>query len=76
MPAAPSCSSALPGKATSAWVSPNGSGEAPSTHPVKAKLVSRLYRVPGMPMYKRTVADRCYTTPEAAEADGFTRAAR
>ncbi|HET7522544.1 MAG TPA: hypothetical protein VFJ79_00210 [Acidimicrobiales bacterium] len=60
----------------SAWVSPNGSGDAPSTHPVKAKLVSRLYRVPGMPMYNRTVPDRCYTTPEAAEADGFTRAAR
>jgi hypothetical protein len=58
------------------WVSPNGSGEAPSTHPVKAKLVSRLYRVPGMPMYNRIRADRCYESPEAAEADGFTRAAR
>jgi hypothetical protein len=62
--------------AAGAWVSPNGSGEAPRTHPVKAKLVSRLYRVPGMPLYDRTVPDRCYTTPEAAEADGFTRAAR
>lgn len=59
-----------------AWVSPNGSGEAPSTHPVKAKMASRLYRVPGMPMYDRTAPDRCYATPEAAEADGFTRAAR
>ena len=59
-----------------AWVSPDGDGEPPAGHPVKAKLVSMLYRVPGMPMYNRTVADRCYATPEAAEADGFTRAAR
>ena len=78
--AAPAAKASPAVKATagagSAWVSPNGSGDPPSTHPVKAKLVSRLYRVPGMPMYNRTVPDRCYTTPEAAEADGFTRAAR
>ena len=59
-----------------AWVPPNGSGEAPETHPVKAKLLNRLYRVPGMPMYNRMVADRCYPDPESAEADGFKRAAR
>ena len=58
------------------WVSPNGSGEAPATHPVKAKVASRVYRVPGMPMYERTAPDRCYVSAEAAEADGFTRAAR
>lgn len=59
-----------------AWVAPNGSGEAPDTHPVKAKLLNHLYRVPGMPMYNRMVADRCYPDPESAEADGFKRAAR
>lgn len=69
------------GKATQpsgppAWVPPNGSGEAPETHPVKAKLINHLYRVPGMPMYNRMVADRCYPDPESAEADGFKRAAR
>ena len=58
------------------WVDPNGSGEPPATHPVKAKTSSRVYRVPGMAMYDRTIPDRCYTTPEAAEADGFTRAKR
>lgn len=58
------------------WVGPDASGEPPATHPVKAKLSSRLYRVPGMPMYDRSVPDRCYESPEAAEADGFTRAAR
>lgn len=55
---------------------PNGSADVLLTHPVKAKLGSRVYRVPGMPMYERTVADRCYTTVEAAETDGFNRAAR
>ena len=55
---------------------PNGTAEVLVTHPVKVKLASRVYRVPGMPMYDRTVADRCYATVEAAEADGFNRAAR
>ena len=58
------------------WVVPNGTAEILQTHPVKAKLASRVYRVPGMPMYDRTVADRCYATVEEAEADGFNRAAR
>ena len=59
-----------------AWVVPNGTAEVLQTHPVKVKLSSKVYRVPGMPMYDRTVADRCYPTVETAEADGFTRAAR
>lgn len=58
------------------WVTPDASGQAPASHPVKAKLSSRVYRVPGMAMYDRSVPDRCYPSPEAAEADGFTRAAR
>jgi hypothetical protein len=58
------------------WVLPNGSDEILRTHPVKVKLGSRVYRVPGMPMYGRTVADRCYATVEEAEADGFNRAVR
>jgi hypothetical protein len=59
-----------------AWVKPNGAGEAPVTHPVKAKLGSRVYRLPGMPSYEQSKPDRCYATPEAAEADGFTKAKR
>lgn len=62
--------------APGSWVVPNGTAEVLVTHPVKVKLASRVYRVPGMPMYDRTVADRCYATVEAAEADGFNRAAR
>jgi large subunit ribosomal protein L17 len=58
------------------WVVPNGTAEVLQTHPVKVKLASRVYRVPGMPMYDRTVADVCYATVEEAEADGFNRAAR
>lgn len=62
--------------APGSWIVPNGTAEVLVTHPVKVKLSSRVYRVPGMPMYDRTVADRCYATVEAAEADGFNRAAR
>ena len=58
------------------WVVPNGTAEVLQTHPVKVKLASRVYRVPGMPMYDRTVADVCYATVDEAEADGFNRAAR
>jgi hypothetical protein len=58
------------------WVVPNGTSDVLATHPVKVKLSSRVYRVPGMPLYDRTVADRCYASVEAAETDGFNRAAR
>ena len=58
------------------WVKVNGEGHPPPSHPVKAKVASRVYRVPGMASYDQTKPDRCYPTPEAAEADGFTRAKR
>jgi hypothetical protein len=58
-----------------AWVEPDGK-VCPPTHPVKAKMSSRLYHLPGMLAYDRTVPDRCYVDPAAAEADGFTRAKR
>jgi hypothetical protein len=38
---------------------------------VKAKLASGIFHVPGGANYARTVADRCYLSPEAAEADGL-----
>ena len=59
-----------------AWVGPDESGACPEGHPVKVKLSSRLYHLPGMAVYARTRPDRCYPTAEAAEADGFTRAKR
>lgn len=58
------------------WVSPDAAGDAPSTHPVKVKMASKVYREPGGPGYDRCRADRCYSSVAAAEADGFTRAKR
>ncbi len=56
------------------WVEPVD-GECPPSHPVKAKLASGIYHVPGGLSYARTRPDRCYRDAEAAEADGL-RAAR
>ena len=56
------------------WVPPGEGGTCPAAHPVKAKLRSGIYHLEGMAAYTRTVADRCYPSPEAAEADGFRRA--
>ncbi len=57
------------------WVDPEA-GICPQTHPVKAKLSSKLFHLPGMFAYDRTRPDRCYTDASTAEADGFTRAKR
>jgi hypothetical protein len=57
------------------WVEPVG-GTCPTSHPVKAKLASRLFHVPGMFAYDRTRPDRCYAEEQDALADGFTRAKR
>jgi hypothetical protein len=46
-------------------------GECPPSHPVKGKLASGIYHLPGGLNYARTRPDRCYTDAEAAEADGF-----
>lgn len=57
------------------WVEPVG-GVCPPSHPVKAKLSSLIYHLPGMVAYDRTRANRCYPDRQAAEADGFVRAKR
>lgn len=62
--------------ATEAWLVPDGAGACPATHLVKAKVSTRLYRLPGTAAYDRATPDRCYVSAEAAEADGFTRAKR
>ncbi|HEX2040983.1 MAG TPA: hypothetical protein VHF47_14765 [Acidimicrobiales bacterium] len=61
--------------APAAWVEPTGS-VCPPSHPVKAKLSSKLFHLPGMFAYARTVPDRCYRSEADAEADGLTRAKR
>ncbi len=58
------------------WVKADDIGAAPTSHPVKAKVKSGLYHLPGMAAYARTHPDRCYPTPEAAEEDGFKPAKR
>ncbi|MEX2255242.1 MAG: hypothetical protein WEC34_07380 [Acidimicrobiia bacterium] len=51
-------------------------GACPATHPVKAKLSSKIFHVPGGLSYERTVPDRCYVDAAAAEAEGFRAAKR
>jgi hypothetical protein len=58
------------------WVPPASPAECPETHPVKVKMSSRLFHLPGMLAYTRTHPDRCYDCEESAVADGFTRAKR
>jgi hypothetical protein len=57
------------------WVEPDG-GTCPASHPVKAKLASGIFHVPGGQNYERTNADRCYVDAPGAEADGLRRAKR
>jgi hypothetical protein len=51
-------------------------GTCPPTHPVKAKLASKLFHLPGMFAYVRTRPDRCYLDADTAVADGFSAAKR
>ena len=57
------------------WVEPTG-GVCPTSHPVKAKLASKIFHLPGMANYERTKPDRCYVDAAAAEADGLRAAKR
>jgi hypothetical protein len=58
-----------------AWVEPID-GACPASHPVKAKLSSGIFHVPGGQNYDRTHADRCYLNAAAAEADGLRQSQR
>jgi hypothetical protein len=51
-------------------------GECPPSHPIKAKLRSGIYHLPGMMAYDRARPDRCYATEVDAQADGLRRAKR
>lgn len=59
-----------------AWVEADDGGACPASHPVKAKLASGIFHVPGGLSYERTRADRCYLDPDAATADGLRQAKR
>lgn len=71
--AAPATETVAPAATTesAAWVAPDENGAAPASHPVKVKVSSGIYHVPGGIAYDRTAADRFYVDAAAAEADGF-----
>jgi hypothetical protein len=57
------------------WVAAND-GVCPQSHPVKAKLSSKIFHLPGSRNYSRTQADRCYPDEASAQADGLRPALR
>jgi hypothetical protein len=57
------------------WAEPQ-EGTCPPTHPIKVKLASGIFHLPGMLAYDRTRPDRCYCAEEDAVEDGFVRAKR
>jgi hypothetical protein len=57
------------------WVDPKGT-VCPQTHPVKGKLSSMIFQVPGNFAYERTTPDRCYKSADEAEDDGLRAAKR
>ena len=60
----------------SPWVEPAADGTCPGSHPVKGKLASKIFHLPGGFNYPRTRPDRCYVDAAAAEADGLRPAKR
>jgi hypothetical protein len=72
---APEQSDVVASDAAVAWVEPDGD-VCPTTHPVKAKLTSKIFHVPGGLSYDRVKPDRCYPDAAAAEADGLRPAKR
>jgi hypothetical protein len=65
-----------PGRIPAGWVAPDPGGICPESHPIKAKLSSKLFHLPGMVAYARTNPDRCYRDEAAAESDGLRKAKR
>ena len=58
-----------------AWVEPH-EDHCPPGYPIKTKVKSGIYHLPGMTAYDRTRPDRCYADEAAAEADGLRKAKR
>jgi hypothetical protein len=70
---APPAQSAVTATTAPPWIA-SEDGSCPLAHPVKANDRSRIYHLPGGRFYDRTIAERCYATPEGAERDGYRRA--
>lgn len=64
-----------PSATAKTWTDPVD-GECPDGFPVKAKLSSGIYHLPGNGNYDRTSPDRCYRDAEAAESDGLRASKR
>ena len=71
----PAVKKEAPKKTLDTWVDPDGN-ICPDTHPVKGKLSSMIFQVPGNFAYDRTNPDRCYESADAATADGMRPAKR
>lgn len=69
--AAPATTEAQTASDVGVWVLPEDDGSCPSSHPIKANDNSGIFHVPGGRFYERTRAERCYTTADAAIADGY-----
>jgi hypothetical protein len=74
-PASEPAPTPAPASTNDAWVEPDD-GVCPASHPVKAKLRSGIFHVPGGQNYDRTHADRCYLDADAAQADGLRQSQR
>jgi hypothetical protein len=74
-PAAAQAPPPAPASGGEAWVAPTD-GACPASHPVKAKMSSKIFHVEGGLNYQRTHPDRCYRDAAAAEADGLRKSAR
>lgn len=61
---------------TERWQKPAADGSCDQRYPIKVKVRSGLFHLPGMFAYERIRADRCYRSSADAEADGFERAKR
>jgi hypothetical protein len=60
--------------ATGGWAAALNDGSCPIDHPIKANNNSGIFHVPGGRFYNRTKPERCYSTPDAAIADGYRQA--
>jgi len=55
------------------WREPDDAGTCPTSHPIKGKMASGIFHVPGGANYDRTQPDRCYVDEDAAQRDGLRR---
>jgi hypothetical protein len=60
-------------KSAAGWIEASDR-DPPESHPVKVKMSSGIYHVPGGSSYDRTRADRWYRDTATAESDGYRAA--